>query len=90
MLFFREPEQVAPQPCPEPHRAHSSAAGMMNGSLKSLGRLGSLGSSPSWGSPTSYHIRNSSSASSLSLAPEAIPVTQRKDMKFVPCVASSR
>ena len=87
MLSFREPEQVTPQPCPEPHWAHSGAAGMMNGSLKSLGRLGS---SPSWGSPTSYHIRNSSSASSLSLAPEAIPVTQRKDMKFVPCVASSR
>lgn len=55
--------------------------------MKSHGRLGS---SPSRGSPTSYHIRNSSSASSLSLAPEYITSTPRKDMTFVPCAASAR
>ena len=59
----------------------------MNGSIKSLARLGG---SPSRGSPTSYHIRNSSSASSLSLAPEFITSTAHKDMTFVPCAASAR
>ena len=62
--------------------------GQMNGSLSMHGRLGS---SPARHSPTSHHLRSSSSTSSLSLAQEPVaPATLRKDMNFVQCVTSAR
>lgn len=93
---YRELEPAAAaqarQAAPEVRPWWDSAPGMMNGALKPHRRLGAgTGSSPmGQGSPTSHHLHSSSSASSLSLGPEIIPVTPRKDMTFVPCVASSR
>ena len=74
-------------PQPDSQRTGSSSLGLMNGSIKSLARLGS---SPSRNSPTSYHLRNSSSASSLSLAPDIITSTAHKDMTFLQSAAGAR
>ena len=74
-------------PQPDTQRAGSSSLGMANGSMKSLARHGS---SPSRSSPTSHHLRNSSSASSLSLAPDFIASTARKDMTFLQPAAGAR